>query len=88
VYRPRLMRAWLNEDISATKKLAETNPASPEAQLVLELLGVEGAADARKELIENSPGAERMVEDFRRELTKGEWRHVRRYEPMLPEEKD
>lgn len=88
VYRPRLLRAWLNKDVSAAKDLAETNPASPEAQLVLELLGVEGAADTRKELVENNPGAERMVEDFRRELTEGLWRHVRRYDPMLPEDND
>jgi hypothetical protein len=86
VYRPRLLRAYLKRDAGAAKWLVAANPASPEAQLVCEMLGVDGAAEARERLVDGNPGAERAVENFRQELTEGRWRHVRRYEPMLPKE--
>jgi hypothetical protein len=85
VYRPRLMRAYLGRDADEAKRLAEENPASPEAQLVLELLGVPGARGAREALLRGNPDAPEQVEAFRKEITSGEWRHVRRYGPMLPE---
>jgi len=84
VYRPALLRAYLKRDVEAAEALAEANPASPEAQLVLELLGVEGAAEARKALCEHNPDAAEQVQAFQVALTEGKWRHMKRYGPMAP----
>lgn len=84
VYRPRLLRAYLKRDRTAAEKLAEENPASPEAQLVLELLGDRQAGQAKESLLENNPDAEKQVEAFEKELTEGKWSHRRRYEPFAP----
>jgi predicted Zn-dependent protease len=84
VYRPRLMLAYLKRDARQGAALADENPASPEAQLVLELLGTEGAAEAKKQLLQNNPGAARQVEIFRGSLTKGTWQHLPRWAPKMP----
>ncbi len=80
VYRPRLLRACLTKNAKAANALAGENPASPEAQLVRELLDLRDAAGEKEKLLRHNPGAAEQVEAFREELTKGEWQHVRRYE--------
>jgi hypothetical protein len=81
VYRPRLLTAYLAKDVGLAGTLATENPASPEAQLVLELLG---QPSARAALLRDNPEAAEQVEAFRRELTEGQWQYVRRYNPLLP----
>ncbi len=85
VYRPRLMRAYLMKDMVEARRLAKENPGSPEALLVLELIGDAKAVVAKRELLRNNPGAAEQVEAFKKELTEGQWTHVRRYAPMLPD---
>ena len=84
VFRAALCRAYLARDAAAAGALAATNPASPEAQLVLELLGVDGAAAARRDLLKDNPDAAEHVARFRDEITQGAWKHMRRYEHLLP----
>ena len=84
VYRPALCRAYLKKDLQAARALAEENPASPEAQLVLELLGDGAARQAGEALVKANPGAAEEVAAFRDEITKGIWKHRRRYERLLP----
>lgn len=84
VYRPRLVLAYLTKDKEMAKSLAAENPASPEAQLVLEKLGVEGAAKAKADLLRTNPEAPEQLANFEKELTKGEWTHVKRFKPLLP----
>ena len=84
VYRPALCRAYLRKDLQSARALAEENPASPEAQLVLELLGEGPARPAREALVKGNPGAAEEVDAFRDEITKGIWKHRRRYERLLP----
>ena len=83
-YRPALCRAYLARNAAAARALAAANPASPEAQLVLELLGVDGAAAARQALLKDNPDAAEHVAAFRDEITQGAWKHMRRYEGLLP----
>ncbi len=83
VYRPRLVLAYLKEDREAAGKLAMENPASPEAQLVLAKLGVDGAEKAWKSLVEENPGASEQVKAFGLELTEGKWSHIKRYQPLV-----
>ncbi len=85
VYRPRLMQEFLTMDPGDARRLAAGAPASPEAQLVLELLHVRGAREAKEALLRGNPAAAEGVEAFRRELTEGRWEHVRRYELLRPE---
>jgi protease I len=83
-YRPRLLYAWLSKDVVAAEKLATENPASPEAQLVLEMLGDPAARGAREALCRSNPDASRQVDEFCREITSGQWSPPRRFEPALP----
>lgn len=88
-YRPRLMRAYLARDAKLAAALADEDPGSPEAQLVLELLGAAGAKEARQAketLLKDNPDAAEQVEAFRREITEGRWQMPRRYEPLLPKQ--
>jgi len=76
---PRLARAyWAGDKVSAAKLAAE-NPASPEAQLVLKLLGETHELDA---LVQNNPSAADHVKLFEGSLTKGAWAHI----PRFPQE--
>lgn len=85
VWAPRLLKAWLARDTELAARLAAENPASPEAQLVLEKLGVAGAAAAKAALLRDNPDALEQVAAFERSLERGEWTHPRRYAPMAPE---
>ncbi len=85
VFRPRLLRAFLKKDAETAKALAAEHPASPEAQLVLELLGVDGAAQAKAALLKDNPDADTHVAQFKQELTEGKWTHRKRFEPFSPE---
>jgi len=85
LYRPKLLRAWLQKNTRDANALAKENPASPEALLVLELLGEDSAAEAKQALLRHNPGAKEEVAAFQRELMKGVWSPRRRFEPMLPE---
>jgi hypothetical protein len=87
VYRPRLALAYWTNDRKLAGKLAAENPASPEAQMVLELLGDADAADAKEALLQHNPGAAEQVEQFRKAIAEGKWEHVKRFKPLLPEEK-
>ena len=84
VYRPRLLLAYLTKDKAMAQALAAENPASAEAQLVCEKLGMDAATGALKALLRDNPGATRQVKEFEKELTAGKWQHVRRYGPTLP----
>ena len=78
---PRLALAYWGGDKDAARGLAEENPASPEAQLVLKLLGEPHELDA---LLKNNSEAKKHVEDFKKQITKGEWKHPTRYKHSLP----
>jgi hypothetical protein len=78
-FRPRLARALWARDQEAAKALAAENPGSPEAQLVLERLGVDGAATEKEKLLANNPGAREQVEDFLVEVTTGAFKPLQRY---------
>jgi hypothetical protein len=84
-FRPALMLAYLTKDARLAAAQAAANPGSPEAQLVLELLGVEGAKQAKDSLLNNNPSAPEQVEAFRLELTAGKWRHMKRFELLGPQ---
>ncbi len=86
VYRPRLLLAYLTGDVKLAERMADENPAMPEAQLVLELLGSKSAGEAKEALLRNNPDATRQLRAFEQELTKGQWRHTPRYQPLLPED--
>jgi hypothetical protein len=73
---PRLAKAFWSGDTAAARSLAEENPASPEAQLVLKLLGEPNDLDA---LLKNNPDADKHVALFESQLTKGQWQHLPRY---------
>lgn len=78
-YFPRLARAYLAGDLDAARRLARENPGLPEAQLVLELLGEPGAAQAKEDLLRDGGANRAGVEAFKRQLTLGAWDHVPRY---------
>ncbi|MFP4141611.1 MAG: DUF5107 domain-containing protein [Phycisphaerae bacterium] len=84
VYRPRLALAYWTKDAALAGKLAEENPASPEAQLVLSLLGDKSAAEEMSKLLTGNPGGKEQVDAFKAAITKGTWRHIKRYKPLLP----
>jgi hypothetical protein len=78
-YYPRLMRAFLAKDVRGAQALADENPGSPEAQLVLELLGVKGAQAEKDALLKNNPTAAEQVARFADQITKGAWAPVPRF---------
>lgn len=73
---PRLAAAYWQDDIALARTLAASHPASPEAQLVLQLLG---DADALDDLIRQRPEASRQCDRFRRMLVDGIWSPMPRY---------
>lgn len=77
---PRLARAYWSADKTAARSLAEENPGSPEAQLVLKLLGEPHELDA---LLKNNPHADLHVALFEAQVVRGEWKHLPRY-PVGP----
>ncbi|MBD3345428.1 MAG: DUF5107 domain-containing protein [Chitinivibrionales bacterium] len=78
--RPRLMRAWLNNDIDDALIAVENNPGSIEAWTVLNELGYAGAADKLTGLLDQNIHATYRMNDFLDELQNGNWRHERRFE--------
>jgi hypothetical protein len=76
-WRPRLAKAYWTGDEAAANALAEENPGSPEAQLVLKLLGLAHELDA---LLANNPSADLHVALFEAELTRGHWKPLPRFE--------
>lgn len=88
LYRPRLLLAYLTKDRALAAQLSAENPSSPEALLVLNLLGDQQAGATLKQMIEPYPAATEAVEQFRMELTKGQWQHPKRYAPLLPKESE
>jgi hypothetical protein len=73
---PRLARACWARDAAAAKTLAAENPASPEAQLVLKLLGLPHELD---KLLAGNAEAAKHVALFEAQLTTGAWQHPTRY---------
>ena len=73
---PRLARAYWSRDQAVAATLAQENPGSPEAQLVLKLLGLPHDLAA---LLQNNPAAETQTASFELQLTKGQWKHLPRY---------
>ncbi|MEI7832445.1 MAG: DUF5107 domain-containing protein [bacterium] len=78
-FYPRLMRAYLSKDVQGAQRIADENPASPEAQLVLELLGVAGAKVEMESLLKNNPEAAAQVVRFQDQISKGKWVPVPRF---------
>jgi hypothetical protein len=79
-WRPRLAKACWSGDKAAAKALAAENPGSPEAQLVLKLLGEDHELKA---LLRNNPSADHHVKLFEAALMEGKWEHLPRY-PSSP----
>jgi len=73
---PRLARACWAKDAAAAQALAEENPGSPEAQLVLKLLGRPHELD---KLFASNTEAAKHVALFEAQLTRGAWQHPTRY---------
>lgn len=86
-FRPRLAKAYWSGDKVAAQALAQENPGSPEAQLVLEMLGVEGAKAEKEKLLKGNLGAKALVTAFGEELNGGQWRHVPRFKVAKQAEK-
>jgi hypothetical protein len=80
-WRPRLAKAFWSGDRDAARKLADENPGSPEAQLVLKLLGLPHELDL---LLNNNPSADVHIRMFEDELTRGQWKHMPRYVRPAP----
>ncbi len=81
-YWAKLFHAYITQDMQQARELANQNPALPEAQLVLELLGDPDAAARRANLERDGGAASGMVELFRRLLTQGQWDHTTRFGPL------
>lgn len=73
---PRLARAFWVGDAEAARGLASGNPASPEAQVVLALLGQPNDVAA---LLTGNPHADIHLAIFRDQLERGAWRSLPRY---------
>jgi hypothetical protein len=80
-WHPRLAKAYWARDKALARALADENPGSPEAQLVLKLLGEAHDLDA---LRTNNPSADEHVNLFEAQLTRGQWQHLPRFGPALP----
>ncbi len=79
-YRPRLLLAYLTDDLALAGRCAMENPGSPEALYVLASLGHPPAAAALVELLSVSTDCDLALLDFVREASQGVWRHGRRFE--------
>lgn len=84
VWRPRLLQAYLANDLVGAQRLAHEQPASLDAHIVCELLGDPAAATATADLLRTNPDAAEQLAQFRAELEHGAWTHIRRYAPALP----
>ena len=84
VVRPRLMLAFLTKDRGEAARLLAANPASVEALVVLKLLGNGRAAADLKQMTADYAPLKAAADRFEAEITKGQWRHVPRYQPLLP----
>ena len=73
---PRLARACWAKDAAAAQVLASENPGSPEAQLVLKLLGQQHELD---QLLKGNDEAAKHVAAFEAQLTTGAWKHPIRF---------
>lgn len=79
-FRPRLARALWAKDTAAAQALAKENPGSPEALLVLELLGKPDAGKEKDLLLANNPEATVQLAAFKKEITEGIYMPARRYD--------
>jgi len=77
-WRPRLAKAFWSKDAAAAQQLAQENAGSPEAQLVLNLLGQPNELEA---LLKNNPHADLHIKLFRAELEEGKWQPLPRFQP-------
>ena len=73
---PRLAKAFWAKDAAAAQSLASENPGSPEAQLVLKLLGQKHELD---QLLKGNEEAAKHVSAFEAQLTTGVWKHPTRF---------
>ncbi|MBD3343555.1 MAG: DUF5107 domain-containing protein, partial [Chitinivibrionales bacterium] len=78
--RPRLLRAYLNNDINDALAVVNINPGSIETWTVLNELGYAGAADKLNGLLNQNEHAAYRMNDFLDEIQNGNWRHERRFE--------
>ena len=75
---PQLARAFWSRNPDHAEELAKANPASPEAQLVLKMLG---RPNELRKLLKDNPSAREHVELFEDSLINGTWKHIPRF-PM------
>ena len=80
-YRPQLVKAYLTKDVKLAQSLAQQNLGSPEAQLVLSLLGDKQAAGELKQLLDGNVDAAGHITAFQQELEQGLFKVVSRYQP-------
>jgi hypothetical protein len=73
---PRLAVAWWSADVAAAQALAAENPASPEAQLVLQLLKQPAAVD---DCLRGRPDAAEHLAIFRAQIEQGVYRPLPRF---------
>jgi hypothetical protein len=83
-YRPRLARAFWAEDVPSARALSTENPGSPEALMVLGLLGEDRDAGDLETLLAGNPEAREQVEAFRIEITEGRFMPLKRYAALVP----
>ncbi len=79
-FRPRLALAYLRRDLSLAAQCVSENPGSPEALWVLAELGYGPAARELQTLVDTATGSDIALDNFVNEVTRGTWRHGRRYE--------
>ena len=81
-YRPRLTLAYISNNKQLAESLAEENLGSPEAQLVLSLLGDTSAATELQKLLKGNVDAAQHIAAYQHELERGVYTVVSRYQPV------
>lgn len=77
---PRLLRAYLRNDLSDALRAYERAPGSIEVWTTLAELGYPGAAQRLETLLRQNQSATDRKEAFLAELQQGQWKHERRFE--------
>jgi hypothetical protein len=83
-FRPRLMLAYLTDNLQLAARCAMENPGSLEALAVLVELGYTPARDALLSLTSDGTGNYQACRRFLDEVKSGVWKHGRRYEHVPP----
>jgi len=79
-FRPRLALALLTTDYGLASACLAENPGSPEALWVMAQLGSVKAKQDLETLVDTETGSDVALQNFKKEVKMGQWRHSRRFE--------